>query len=295
VPEGAPPAIFILGGAPRGAEAELAQHGLIPVLNSLADVAAWATLAQMLGAALPAALHVDTGMSRLGLPANELALIMKEPERLDGIALALVISHLACADEPEHELNGRQLEAFTSARERLPRAPASFANSSGIFLGTAYHFDLARPGVALYGVNPVPGQPNPMRGVVRLAARILQVREIDSNTPVGYGAAYRTRGAARIATVGVGYADGYLRSLSNRAAGVVGGYRVPLVGRVSMDLITFDVTDVPLSLAPPGAMIELMGPEHPVDALAEQAGTIGYEILTSLGNRYARTYLPADV
>lgn len=290
----APPAIFVLGGLPPGSETELPRHGLIPVLNSLGDLETWSLLAQLLGMRLPAALHVDTGMSRLGLPADELDRLANDPDRLEGVNLALVMSHLACADEPAHELNQRQLEAFTAARARLPATPASLANSAGIFLGAAFHFQLVRPGVALYGVAPIAGEPNPMQGVVRLDARILQVREIDTGGTVGYGATHRARGRERIATVSVGYADGYLRSLSGRASAVIGGYRVPLVGRVSMDLTTFDVTGVPEELARPGATLQLLGPEHPVDALAEEAGTIGYEILTSLGARYARAYLPAD-
>ena len=171
-------------------------------------------------------------------------------------------------------------------------APAALANSSGIFLGRDYTYDLVRPGAALYGIAPVSGEVNPMRPVVRLDGRILQVREIDLGVPVGYGATYGARRRERIATVGVGYADGYLRSLSNRSSGYIGAHRVPLVGRVSMDLITFDVTDVPDVLTRPGASIELIGPQRTVDAVAQDAQTIGYEILTSLGSRYARAYLP---
>ena len=289
-----PPAIFVLDGPPPGSETELPRHGLIPVLNSLANVEAWSLLAELLGVPLPAALHIDTGMSRLGLPADELDRLAAEPNRLQGVALTLVMSHLACADDPAHELNQRQLETFAAARTRLPDTPASLANSSGIFLGAPFHFQMVRPGISLYGGAPVPGQPNPMQGVARLDGRILQVRKIDSDRTVGYGATYRARGHERIATVSVGYADGYLRSLSSRASAVIGGYRVPLVGRVSMDLTTFDVTGVPEELACAGASIQLLGPEHPVDALAQEAGTISYEILTSLGARYARAYLPVD-
>ena len=271
-----PEAIFILNGAPRGCESDLLQYGLMPVLNGLDDIAAWGTLAAMLGATLPAALHVDTGMCRLGLSPAELATLAREPERLDGTGVVLVMSHLACADEPAHELNHQQRDAFLAARAQLPAAPSSLAASSGIFLGAEWVCELD----------------NPMLPVVNLTARILQVREIDSGTSVGYGATHRAQAPAMIATAAVGYADGYLRALGNRGAGYIGSQRVPLVGRVSMDLITFDVTGVPLAV--PGAEIELIGPQISVDDVAAAAGTIGYEILTSLGARYARVYAPAE-
>lgn len=286
-----PAAIFVLNGAPRGCESELLQFGLMPVLNGLDDIFAWGTMAALVEATLPAALHVDTGMSRLGLSPTELAILADEPGRLDGTGVVLTMSHLACADEPAHALNRRQLDAFLVARAQLPAAPGSLAASSGIFLGAEWACEMVRPGAALYGVAPVPGQDNPMRPVVTLTARILQVREIDRDTTVGYGATYQTRAPATIATAAVGYADGYLRALGNRGAGYIGSQRVPLVGRVSMDLITFDVTGV--SSAAPGVEIELIGPQIGVDAVAAAAGTIGYEILTSLGARYARTYVPA--
>jgi alanine racemase len=288
--DGAP--IYVFAGMPPGSEDAFVRHHLIPVLNALADLDAWAACARTHGRRLPAALHVDTGMSRLGLPAAELRALAEHPERLAGVDLRLVMSHLACADAPDHPLNPKQCHAFRKALAMLPAAPAALANSSGIFLGRDYTYDLVRPGAALYGIAPVPGEVNPMRPVVRLDGRILQVREIDSGVPVGYGATYGAHRRERIATVGVGYADGYLRSLSNRSSGYIGAHRVPLVGRVSMDLITFDVTDVPDVLTRPGASIELIGPQRTVDAVAQDAQTIGYEILTSLGSRYARAYLP---
>jgi alanine racemase len=210
---------------------------------------------------------------------------------LEGLRVTCLMSHLACADTPDHPLNRRQLDAFRSTRERLPPVPGSLANSSGIFLGPEYHADLVRPGAALYGLAPFRGRLNPMAQVVRLEARILQVREIDTGCTVGYGAMHCADRPERIATVAAGYADGYLRSLSNRGSGSIAGHRVPLVGRVSMDLITFDVSDVPQEHVFPGAMVELIGPDYPVDAVAADAGTIGYEILTALGPRYRRVYV----
>ena len=251
----------------------------------------WSAAARSLDAALPAAVHFDTGMNRLGLPPAEFARLAAEQNRLAGIYLRFLMSHLACADTPEHPLNARQLAAVETARARLQGTPASLCNSAGIFLGSDYHYQLARPGVALYGVNPIPGRPNPMTQVVRLQGKILQVREIDAPQTVGYGATHRVAGPTRIATVAVGYADGYLRSLSNRAWAWIGDQRVPVVGRVSMDLITLDVSAVSGDSARLGAFVDLIGPEFGVGQLAEAAGTIGYEILTALGQRYHRVYL----
>lgn len=282
--------VYVLNG-PEGAEATLVAHELRPVLNSLANIAAWAAHARRCGTALAAAIHIDSGMARLGLPADELDRLVREPRRLDGVQITCLMSHLACADAAEHELNRRQLAVFRGAQDQFPGVPASLANSAGIFLGADYHADLVRPGAALYGISPVDGAANPMTPVVRLEARILQVREIDRGETVGYGATHCADRPERIATVAAGYADGYLRSLSNRASGFLAGRRIPLVGRVSMDLITFDVTGVPREQACPGAMVELIGPHYPVDAIASDAGTIGYEILTALGSRYRRVYV----
>jgi alanine racemase len=240
---------------------------------------------------VPAALQVDSGMSRLGLGEAELDKLAASPERLDGIQLRLVMSHLACAERQDHPMNREQLRRFGAERARLPKAPASLANSSGIFLGRDFHFDQARPGAALYGLAPVAGAANPMRPVVRLKGRIVQVREVAAGAAVGYGASWRTTGPRRIATVAVGYADGYLRSLGNRGTAFAGDAPVPLVGIVSMDTATFDVTDAPQAVE--GGFLELIGPKNPVDALAAEAGTIGYEILTAIGDRYARTYADA--
>ena len=285
--------IYVLNGLAPGTEDDFLAHGLRPVLNSLDEIARWSRAAAARDRRLEAALHLDTGMNRLGLPAAELARLAAEPERLGGISTALVMSHLACAEARGNPMNEDQRRAFELARGGLPQAPASLANSSGIFLGAGYHFDLARPGVALYGVNPLPGDINPMRQVVSLKAKILQVREIDAPQTVGYGASHRVAGPTRVATIGVGYADGYLRALSNRGSAYVGGREVAVVGRVSMDLITLDVTSVPPERAQPGAVVDLLDPETGLDGLAETAGTIGYEMLTALGRRYHRDYREA--
>jgi alanine racemase len=286
------PMVAVLNGFPPGADAGA---GLLPVLNSLADAAAWTAAARAAGRALPAILHIDTGMARLGLEAREVARLAAEPALLAGLDLRFVMTHLACADEPEHPLNAMQLARFEAACARLPpavrEAPRSLANSSGLFLGPRFASDLARPGCALYGVNPTPGVPNPMRQVASLVAPVLQLREVAAGESVGYGATWVAARPSRIATVAAGYADGYLRALSGRAAGSFAGQAVPLVGRVSMDLTTFDVTEA-LGIAP-GDMIELIGPDNTPDDVAARAGTIGYEILTALGARYRREYRAA--
>ena len=284
-------AIHVLNGLLAGAEADYLAHGIVPVLNSLDDLTHWQAVARERDEALPAVLHIDTGMNRLGLSPEELDLLANDHSRLAGLNLTAIMSHLACAEEADNPMNEAQRAAFAAALTRLPSAPASLANSSGIFLGAAYHFDLLRPGVALYGVNPTPGLANPMAQVVSLKGKILQVREIDAPQTVGYGATHRVEGATRLATVGVGYADGYLRSLSNRGSAFVGDQRVAVVGRVSMDLITLDVTSLPRDQVRLGSLVDLLDPQHGVDALAEEAGTIGYEVLTALGQRYHRHYV----
>jgi alanine racemase len=284
---GPEPAIAVLNGFAPGADGNAA---LLPVLNGLGDVEAHARAARRRDRAAPAILHLDTGMGRLGLDRREQEAVAADPSRLDGLHLRWLMTHLACADEPEHELNASQAARFEAIRARLPAGvPFSIANSAGMFLGPAFASDLARPGCALYGINPTPGRPNPMRQAVRLDAPVLQVREIAPGDTVGYGATWTAERPSRVATVAAGYADGYLRALSGRAFGVFAGQSVPLIGRVSMDLIAFDVTDAPADIAP-GAAIRLIGPGNTPDDLAARAGTIGYEILTALGNRYRREY-----
>ncbi len=282
--------VFVLNGVYPRTEGDFLEHALLPVLNTPEQAALWRAAAARAGRPLSAAVHVDTGMARLGLSAAEAAALAADDDFWRAVPPLLLLSHLACAEDEPHAKNTAQRDAFATLRTRLPAMPASLANSSGIFLGPDYHFDLARPGAALFGVNPRPGEPNPMAQVIHLQGKILQVRAVDTPMTVGYGASHRIARKGRLATVAVGYADGYLRSLSNRATGVIGGHSVPMVGRVSMDLITFDISDVPESVAHPGALIDLIGPGNPLDRIAGEAGTIGYEILTSLGGRYHRDY-----
>jgi len=262
-------------------------HRLIPYLNDLHQVEQFAAQT-----AVPAAgLQIDTGMARLGLTADEVERLASDTRPLRGAKLHAILSHLACADTPAHPKNAAQLACFRTQIRKLPAARLSLANSSGVFLGPEYHFDFARTGAAIYGLNPTPHDPNPMAQVLTLQGKILQVRDVDSPQTVGYGATYRVDGPSRIATVAVGYADGYLRTLGNRGSCFVGDRQVPVIGRVSMDLITIDVTGIPSQQILPGSFVELIGPHHSVDDLAAEAGTIGYEILTSLGQRSQRTYL----
>jgi alanine racemase len=282
--------LAVLNGLTPGSEAAFLDGGITPVLNDLGQVEAWARAAARAGRRLPALLHVDTGMNRLGLPEVEVARLAAEPDRLTGIVLRYVMTHFVSAELPDDPLNAAQAQRFAAACSRLPVAPRSLANSSGIFLGPLGASDLARPGAALYGINPVPGRANPLRPVVALDAPILQLREIGAGESVGYNATWRAHRRSRIATVAAGYADGYLRALSGRAVAMLRGRSVPIAGRVSMDLLTFDVTDVPEAAV--GDTLRLLGPELPPDALAEAAATNAYEILTSLGQRYARRHGP---
>ena len=285
--------IAVLNGVYAGTEGEFSAHGLTPVLNDLGQIERWSAFSRAQGGR-EGIIHLDTGMSRLGLPSYEVDRLQECPEILDGLRPRLVMSHLACAEECDNPMNAEQLTTFRDLRNRLPAAPASLANSSGIFLGRDYHFELARPGVALYGVNPTPGLPNPMAEVVRLQGRIIQVRDCSEGQTVGYGASHRISEPTRLATVAVGYADGYLRSLSNRAYGAVGEVKLAVIGRVSMDLTTLDVSSLPAEATRPGTTVDLIGGACPIDEVAAWAGTIGYEILTGLGRRYARHYVGTD-
>ncbi len=271
------PRIHVFAGLMRG-DAELCRaHALIPCLDSPEQVEAFARI----GAGLPCAVQLDSGMNRLGLEAGELdrveaALARLRPE--------LVLSHLACADDAGHPMNAAQLEAFTALAARLPAAQRSLAATGGTLLGADFHFDLTRPGIGLYGGLPFAGA----RPVVTLALPIVQVREVAAGEAVGYGAAWTARRPSRIATLAAGYADGLPRAIGGGSVALWAGETAcPLVGRVSMDLITADVTD----LAQVPDHLEILNARQGVDDLAGAAGTIGYEILTSLGGRYERVYL----
>jgi alanine racemase len=279
--------ILVLHGFYRHAMAEFANKRLIPVLSSLEQVEAWLDC----GRGQPSVLHFDTGMSRLGMTARDADILLSDPQRLKKLNVRLVMSHLACADEIAHPKNHEQLDAFEAIHQRFARIPGSLCSSGGCFLGSEFMFDWVRPGIALYGGNPMKDGPNPMYPVVDLAAPLLQVRAIDSGESVGYGATYVASGPRRLGVVAIGYADGLIRALGNRGHGVIAGVKCPIVGRVSMDLTTIDVSAVPTASLASGTPVEFIGPHQPVDALAKAAGTVAYEVLTRLGPRVERRYV----
>lgn len=286
--------IYVLNGLPAGAAAAVAAENLIPVLGTLEQIEDWRQYCRM-ARPKPGALMIDSGMSRLGLSEKDTVRLASDPALLQGIPIVHVMSHLACSDDAANPMNIRQLTLFRALTERFPwpggaKPTLSLAASSGCFLGADYHFDLARPGASLYGLEPMLGRSNPMRPVVALEGKILQIRDVDLGMTVGYGATHQFKGRSRLAVIGVGYADGIFRSLGNRGAVFVAGERAPIVGRISMDLMTADIGHLSLSACRVGDPVEIIGPHQSVDDLARDAGTIGYEILTALGNRYLRRY-----
>lgn len=263
-------------------------YRLRPVLNTLAEIEAWRDG--------PAAVYVDTGMNRLGLEAAEIEALLSDRGKIR-FEVAILMSHLACADELDHPMNKRQLARFREITDRLKSLPAlktaalSLANSAGIFLGPDYHFDLVRPGIALYGGNPFADRPNPMANVVEVHGRILQIRAVAAGECVGYGATFTAARPSRIAIVDVGYADGYLRAFSNKGSALIAGQRVPVAGRISMDFLALDVTDIAPGQAEVGTAVNLLGGGLSLDEAAVASGLSCYELLTLLGRRYNRVYL----
>lgn len=286
--------VYILGGLPPGTAPVFAEHALRPVIGSSAELAEWDSFVSASNWQGGIALHVDTGMNRLGVTIEE-ATALAPRIKSENHGIMLLMSHFVASEIHEHPRNNEQMLAFREIRSLYRGVPASISNSSGIFLGSSAHLDLVRPGVALYGVNPTPGKLNPMRPVVHLEARIILTREIAFGDTVGYDANWTARRPSRIAIIAVGYADGYFRMASGtdqKAGGttLVAGRRCPIVGRISMDLIAIDVTDLPGSAVRRGDFVTLIGEGFDVDALAEQFDTNGYEVLTSMGRRYARIY-----
>jgi alanine racemase len=279
--------IYILDGLYPGETAYYLQHNLRPALTTLPQAREWAKSAK--GAAC--AFHVDTGINRVGMTGDDY---------FDSVQLlkpALLMSHLACADDFKHPMNKAQWLRFGALRKLLPHVPASFANSSGIYLGEGYHFDMTRPGVALYGGNPTPHKTNPMKPVAQLDARVLQVREVRKGETVGYSATWTASKTSRIAIIAAGYRDGIPRKLSSSkpkgpAHVFLGGQRCPIIGRVSMDMTCVDASAVPERKLARATSAEFFGRNISVDEAAGWAGTISYELLTHLGNRYTRVYSP---
>lgn len=287
--------IYVLNGLPRRSAEFFAAHRLQPCLGSLAEIRDWCRQARRMGAPLPAALHIDTGMNRLGLSQAECAKLAARPALLAGLDLSLVMSHLACADEggAKQRMNAQQRTRFLRLAAQLPPAPLSLANSAGTGLGARYHLDMVRVGIGLYGGGRrLPFVP---RAVVQLRTHILAVRQIARGETVGYGAAWRAPAAARVALVPLGYADGYMRQLGRArppfAVGFVRGRAVPVIGRVSMDISALNVSQLPIGAVRRGTAVEFWSGHEALEAQARLAGTISYELLTRLGQRYKRVYV----
>ncbi|NCO03615.1 MAG: alanine racemase [Alphaproteobacteria bacterium] len=286
--------IAVLGGLFTGAENTYAAHNITPVLNTPQDIQTWAAMAKSVQRKLPAFIHFDTGMNRLGLSADEAKALIDDQSILEGIDVQAIMSHFACADDHTHALTQSQADQFAAISAHFPTIKKSLANSSGLFLDKAYHYDMARPGYALYGGNPTPHLNNPMKPVAHLKTRVLQIRVCKKGESIGYGASYGFDKDTRTATVALGYADGFLRSHSSyphkpNAKLFFEDTPCDVIGRVSMDLVTVDISHIPQLKQ--GDWLEVLGFNQGVDDLAETSGTIGYEILTSLGARYKRAYI----
>jgi alanine racemase len=287
-------AIYVLDGFLQNCGDSYAKLDVKPVIGDLNELAEWDVFCRRSGWQGGAAIHIDTGMNRLGLTISEAQGIIPRINAGDH-GITLVMSHLACAEALHNPLNAKQLASFREIASLFSGVPASLSNSSGIFLGPQFQFDLVRPGAALYGINPTPEADNPMQQVLDLKARILHVRNVEKGEPVGYGGTWTARRPTKLAIVSAGYADGYFRAGGSNdgtrgADVVVAGKRCPIAGRISMDLIAVDITDVEKNAARRGHMVTLIGEGITVDELAHHFGTIGYEVLTSLGRRYARIY-----
>lgn len=292
--------LYVLSGMWAGSERLFFEFDLVPVIASEEQLAVFMAAVSD-GRDHPCVLHVDTGMSRLGLRVEDALALAGDVARPASFSPIMLLSHLACADDPSHPLNRQQLQRFRTAVDAFDGIDATLANSAGIFLGEDYHFTLTRPGISLYGGAAVNDVPNPMKPVVTAEARILQVREAKAGESVSYGATIVFSRDTRIAVAAVGYADGYMRALSGSgvplrktnipgASGVLHGRMVPLIGRVTMDLTHFDVTDLPQGSVRAGDFIELFGRNMPIEDVARAGGTIDYELLTRLGSRYERRY-----
>lgn len=280
----------VFNGAMPGTIDDLIAHRLTPLIISLEQLALWRQAGKNSGETLPVGLHVDTGMRRTGLQANEIEAIADDDRLLAGMEIRHVLSHLASADEVDSPQPAIQLAEFERAIEALPAATLSLANSAGIHRGPQYHFDLVRPGISIYGGAPFPGQPNPMEHTVVLEAPMMQIYDVHPGDRVGYGATYEVVRPGRHVVLPLGYADGFLRSSSNSGRVWVAGVECPIVGRVSMDLTIIDVTGLPVASLGLGAAVEMIGPNRLVDDVAADAGTIANELLTDLGGRYEVVY-----
>ena len=296
--------IYVLGGLFKNAAPAYAEAGLMPVLGNLGDIEQWSQFWKVRSTRKPCALHVDTGMNRLGLSMDDAQRFSSDDNLRHSVSPLLIMSHLACADDPEHEMNLLQQKRFREVMRLFPENEYSIANSAAVIAQERFYLDVNRPGIALYGGKAVNGIENPMQSVATLEGRIIQIRSVKAGEHVGYGATQTLKRDSKLAVAAIGYGDGYsransgsgipLRSVSGLAKGASGwldGYRVPICGRVSMDMTSFDVTDVPDQVLEDAQWIEFFGKNIAVDEVAKACGTIGYELLTGLGPRYSRSYI----
>ncbi len=285
------------------------EAGLIPILGSLGEVETWAALAKKQKKSLPCAIQMDTGMTRLGMSKREIERLISTDHLMNAIDPQLFMTHYACADDVGHPKTEHQREAFIQGSYLLPGTPRSAANSAAILQATlpkteSHEFDLVRPGIALYGGEALNDAPNPMQSVVTLEGRIIQIRSVKAGETVGYGASETLKKDTRIAYISVGYADGYhrggsnmgvpMRAIAPAAKAAFKGQKIKGAGRISMDISAFDVSDIPENEISAGDWIELFGNTIALDDVARAAGTIGYELLTSMDARLMRKYISRE-
>ncbi|WP_336294585.1 alanine racemase [Bartonella sp. CB169] len=283
--------LALLNGFPRTAEELVAQSGIVPVLNSWDTIESWQTLCQEKGKRFPAILKIDTDMNRLGLDQKELQRLIKQPTLFEKAEIKYIISHLANGNNATHSSNYAQLATFKAALAQLPVCKASLANSGGIFLGSDFYFDLVRPGIALYGIDPLGKHPTPLKPVLKLESQVIKSRYIDAGAAVGYEGSFITRRPSTLVIISIGYADGWLRALSNKGAVYFKGHKLPIVGYISMNSIIVDATDLEYEKPQRDDWVELIGTHQTLEKVSADANTIPHEILTSLGSHYKRIYI----
>lgn len=281
--------IFILNGLLPGLESTFTDYNLIPTLTDFDQVSRWQDYAKTVGRKLPASLHIDTGMARTGVPGKDIQSLL-DSQLLSGIDIKLILSQMVYSHGEDPVYSAFQRQRFESALRQLPKAPASLAKSGAIFLGDDYHYQMVRPGIGLHGINPTTNQENPLLPVVSLWAKVYQVQDVVRGQTIGYSQTFQVKAPMKIATITLGYADGYPWTLANKGYVYFGDYQAPVVGRISMDLMTVDVTHVPEAFVHNGAWAQIIGQEMTVDRLAQAAGTVPYEVLLGLGKRFQRIY-----
>ena len=286
--------IAVLSGLLKESEDIFYNNKLTPVLNDIEQIKKWDLYNRRKKRPAPSIIQIDTGMNRLGLTISEFHDTFDKQTELEELRVGWIMSHLACGDQPRDIMNEKQLSVFLNAKKKFPNVKASLANSAGVFLGQSYHLDMVRPGIALYGSGSGSIPSNNLKQVIKLYSRILQIRTLSSGASVGYGASFRVSEATRVATVGLGYADGYLRSLSNCSWVFFNGVKLPVIGRISMDYITIDITKIASEKIKTGDFIEVIDDKFTLDDLATVANTVPHELLTRLGTRHHRIYRNTD-